>query len=96
MADPIGNPEPPLEGLTYYYDFIDILIATYPYASFAAVDEDVAFARFAGPIAAGLRLNSDGAYEMVVPIGFGHKAIIELEFDQKGRLQPIMGGFRKE
>lgn len=78
--------------LTYYFDFLRKIKSEYPPASWYAILEDIRLAQDAGPTLSGLKLNEAGFYEMLVPIGWGHKALIELEFDRSGVLQPVMGG----
>jgi hypothetical protein len=78
-------------GLTYFYDVIKIVEISYPSASMQSIAEEIAFARAVGPIVAQLKPCSNGVFEMMIPIGFGHKMRVELEFDRIGRLQPVMG-----
>ena len=92
----MAGPTHPEDNQSYFYDFVEILEKNFPYASYALVVEEIAFARDVGPIAAGLRWNDDGFYEMIVPIGYGRKAVIELEPDEHGSLQPAMGRFLKD
>ncbi len=81
--------------LTYFYDFVELIKRDYPPTSLFAIAEEIAFAREVGPALAGLK-RTNGIFEMTVPIGYGHFAIIELEFDAKARLQPVMGGISKD
>lgn len=82
--------------ITYFDDFIRKIEKECPPTSWYMVIEEIEFAREAGPIRAQLRRNPSGAYELLVPIGFGHRASIELEYDRSGKLQPVMGGIIKE
>lgn len=86
----------PIDGLTYFYEFIRQLEKQYAWASVASVAEEIAFARTVGPSLAGLEQNDDGVYLLKAPIGRGHYAIVELEFDREGVLQPVMGGFMRK
>lgn len=78
-------------GPMYFYDAIEIVEVSYPPASLQSIAEEIAFARAVGPIAAQLRAHPNGGFEMMIPIGFGHKMRVELEFDRLGQLQPVMG-----
>jgi hypothetical protein len=91
-----GKPRPPIENFTYFYDFITILKSRYPYASYAAIAEEIEFVRSVGLTVSGLQPSEEGLYTMIVPIGFGHRAFIELELDRNGIIQPVMGGFIKD
>lgn len=93
MSQEAGR-KPPFRGLTYFKDFFAVLEEQYPHASYALVLEEIDFARTVGPIVSGLALIRGGTYELTVPVGFGHIAVIELEFDRSGTLEPVMGGFR--
>ncbi len=96
MGDFENRAGPSTAPLTYFYDFIELLEKEYPYASFASVVDVIAFVQVVGPIAAGLRRSEGGFYQMLTPIGYGHKALIEFEPDSRGIQQPVMGGFIKD
>ncbi|MCB2062855.1 MAG: hypothetical protein KDE25_05245 [Novosphingobium sp.] len=96
MGDFENRAGPSSAPLAYFYDFIEQLETEYPYASFASVVDDIAFVQAVGPIIAGLRLSEDGFYQMLTPIGYGHKALIEFEPDFHGIQQPVLGGFIKD
>ena len=87
---------PPVQGLTYYYDFIRLLEQEYAFASVESVAEEIKFARAVGPALAGLTKRDDGVFIIKAPIGRGHFALVELEFDSGGVLQPVMGGFLRK
>jgi hypothetical protein len=82
--------------VTYFKEFIDRIEREYPYASWLLIMEEIQFARAVGPIEAQLLPSQEGVYELIIPIGFGHKALIELEWDRSGMLWPVMGGIIKE
>ena len=92
---PHNNEEPQrsVEELTSFYDFTSKLEEQYAWASVASVAEEIDFARTVGPALAGLERRDDGVYLLVAPIGRGDFALVELEFDRDGLLQPVMGGF---
>ena len=81
--------------VTYFYDFIRILERDYAFASVAGIAEEIDYARAVGWAIAGLEKRPGGIYVMRTPIGYGDFAFIELEFDKRGVLQPVMGGFIK-
>ena len=95
MTDRENDPNPPPEEVTYYYDFIRLLEQNYAYASVESIEDDIKFARAVGPAIARLAVRDNGVFIMKSPIGRGDFAIIELEFDRDGVLQPVLGGILK-
>ena len=93
MADSKPNPEPNVEGLTYFADFIRLLERDYAWASVESVVQDIEFYRDFAPARARLERRDGGVFILKSVIGRGHYAIVELEFDIDGILQPVMGGF---
>ncbi len=87
-----GNPYK-VEGLTYFYDFLAKLEQQYAWGSVASVAEEIDFVRLVGPANSGLVQREDGVWLLRAPIGRGHFALVELEIDRNGVLQPVMGGF---
>ncbi len=90
------GPDTPVEGLTYFYDFIQVLEEKYAFASVEAIIEEVRYAQLVGPALAGLLRRDDRTFLLKTPIGRGHFAVIELEHDHAGVLQPVMGGFLRD
>ena len=90
------GPQRPIEGLTYFYNFIQLLENEYAFASVDSIAEEIDFARTVGPALAGLKRRDDGIYILRAPIGRGDFAIVELEFDREGVLQPVMGGIQRK
>ncbi len=88
---PPNSREPEFEGLTYFTDFIRLLDEKYAPASVDSVLEDIEFVRNFTPARAKLERRG-GVFILKSPIGRGHFALIELEFDVNGVLQPVMGG----
>ena len=86
----------PIEGLTYFYDFIRVLEKEYAFASVDSIAEQIELARDVGPVFAGLKSRDDGIYILRAPIGRGDFAIVELEIDCEGVLQPVMGGIQRK
>lgn len=82
--------------VTYFYDFIRLLEEQYAWASVESVAEDIDQAKAAGPAFAGLERRPQGIFILRSPIGYGHFAFVELEFDEDGVLQPVMGGFLRK
>jgi hypothetical protein len=67
-----------LIGKTYFYDFAKFVEVNYPYASLLAIAEEIAFAR-AQPALAGLTRSADGFLTITIAVGYGCRAVIELE-----------------
>ena len=82
--------------LTYYSDFLRILERQYAFASVAAVAEEIEFARTVGPALAGLINRGDGVFVARIPIGRGDFALVEMELDKRGMLQPVMGSIERK
>lgn len=90
MAKAPDSPEPDRIRKTYFYDFVKRVKAAYPPASLHAIVLEIAFAR-EYPALAGMRRSSEGYRQLTIAVGFGHRAVIELEYDEQGRLQPLTG-----
>lgn len=96
MRNNNGRPESHEPEVTYFYEFIRLLEEQYAWASVELISEELDYAREFGPAIAGLKRRKDGVFEMIVPIGRGDFAMIELEYDRNGVLQPVMGGFLRK
>jgi hypothetical protein len=96
MGDNEDNPSPSIRGLTYFEDFIRLLEKEYAEASVIAVAEEIEYVRSFAPARTRLKRREDGVFILKAPIGRGHFAIVELEFDVDGVLQPVMGGILRK
>jgi hypothetical protein len=77
----------------YFYDFIEHIRKSYPYASWLELNEEIQFVRRAGPDLGKAKEVGEGVYQIRVRIGGGKVAIVELERDRTGKLEPVLGGF---
>ena len=93
MAGANEDSDNAIQGLTYFYDFLEVLEREYAFASVDSVLDDIAFYREFATARAELKRRDDGVLLLKSPIGRGHFAIVELEFDIDGILQPVMEGF---
>jgi hypothetical protein len=55
MGNSRNEPNPETRGLTYFYDFIQLLEKEYAFASVDSIAEEIKFARAVGPVIAGLK-----------------------------------------
>lgn len=77
-------------GPTYFYDLLDYLEKRNA-TSRDAVLAHIELTRVYGPAVAGAIKVAEGIYEIRVHIGYGLVAVIELERDRNGKLQPVLG-----
>lgn len=77
-------------GPMYFYDLLDYL-ETRNATSHDAVLAHIELTRVYGLAVAGAVEIAKGIYEIRVHIGYGLVAVLELERDRNGRLQPVLG-----